>query len=231
MLRLLRTSLSSPRSDFRSWAPEPAAVVPTRSRALPARPYGRRPARRPLRRGRSNRVNNVHSVRSRAGAATAATALPRVDAASSRPAGSRPYARLPASRGKVLFRRARDLLGKDLRDETACADPDAVSYTPHAGQQFRRALGRWGRMPRALRRALRRPGEQLAPPTPPLTSRRSALGRRPDNGRVPEGRRASRRARQMGGTHERAIPRQAARCRRAQLRRSAAGEFRECHRA
>src|SRR5262249_47359744 len=56
-------SLFPPHPASRSWAAEPAAVVPTRPRALPARPSGRRPARRPLRRGRSNRANNVRSGR------------------------------------------------------------------------------------------------------------------------------------------------------------------------
>src|SRR5262249_16905622 len=68
LLLLLRnpfmvSPLSRPHPAPRSWAAEPAAVVPTRPRALPAGPNGRRPARRPLRRGRSNRVNNVHPGR------------------------------------------------------------------------------------------------------------------------------------------------------------------------
>src|SRR5262245_30674786 len=81
-------SLSPPHPASRSWATEPAAVVPTRPRALPARPNGRRPARRPLQRGRSNRVNTVQSgsvagrrgdgghVRRRVGAIDAEVALP-----------------------------------------------------------------------------------------------------------------------------------------------------------
>src|SRR5262249_27611164 len=60
-------------SGFPELAAEPAAVVPTKPRALPARPNGRRPARRPLTGGRSNRVNDVHPGASPAGAATAVT--------------------------------------------------------------------------------------------------------------------------------------------------------------